>query len=253
MENPLAAIKGGVVLAELGGHGNGPYCARHGKGAAMVVMGTYVVDAGPSVPYPADFVFGPDPDAYADYLTEHVTAARESGAKVAVSVISVELADSIAFLQAAETAGADCASLCAYSAMSMFTSVGLGMALCRPDNRDRLSQWSGALSGSLSIPVIIKMGMGRPADTIGAVETMADHGIAGVHVAFGDASGTQGLSDVQGLAKACPFLIAGGGIVDVAGARRLLDAGADAVAIAGAAMQDPDLCGRIQAELMGKP
>jgi hypothetical protein len=54
-----APLKNGVVLAELGGYGDGPYCARHGAGAALVMLGTYIVDAGSDVPYPSHFVFKP--------------------------------------------------------------------------------------------------------------------------------------------------------------------------------------------------
>lgn len=41
-----AELKNGVVLAELGGYGDGPYCAKHGAGTALVMMGTYIVDPG---------------------------------------------------------------------------------------------------------------------------------------------------------------------------------------------------------------
>ena len=152
MTELVESIKDGVVLAELGGYGDGPYCARHGKGAAMVAMGTYVVDPGQSVPYPEKFVFKPGSANYRDYLNEHVTTARGSGAKVCVSVISVALTDSIEFIQVAEAAGADAVSLCAYSVMEMFTSAGLGMALCRSQNREQLQQWCRGLADAVTVP-----------------------------------------------------------------------------------------------------
>jgi len=250
MDSSFEDIRDGVVLAELGGYGDGPYCAEYGAGAAMVTMGTYVVDPADAVPYPERFVFKPGRANYASYLAEHVSAARASGAKVGVSVISVELTDSVDFLQAAQEAGADYASLCAYSVMSMFTSVGLGIALCRSGNRKRLKQWCSTLSESLKIPVIIKTGLSGGSESVETVKTMVDSGVAIAHIAFGNAAGSRGLAAVGEVARACPFLIAGGGIDDADGARRVLDAGAGAVAIAGAAMHDAGLCGRIQAELM---
>ncbi len=54
---------------------------------------------------------------------------------------------------------------------------------------------------------------------------------------------------VESLRGVCECLIVGGGIHDLAGARRVLGAGADAVAIGTAAMKQPALCGRIQREL----
>ena len=149
-------LQNGVVLAELGGHGDGPYCAMHGAGSSLVVLGTYIVDEGDSVPYPSHFVFKPGRESYASYLREHVDAARGSGAKVGVSVISVKLTDSMDFLQAAEEAGADYASLCAYSDMDMFLSKGLGMALCRPDNEGRLREWAQALVEGVSTTSIVE-------------------------------------------------------------------------------------------------
>ena len=122
MSNSIDGLRNGIVLAELGGHGDGPYCAKYGAGAALVLLGTHIVDEGGSVPYPSHFVFKTGRESYASYLREHVAAARDSGAKVGVSVISVKLTDTVDFLQAAEEAGADYASLCAHSGMDIFIS-----------------------------------------------------------------------------------------------------------------------------------
>jgi tRNA-dihydrouridine synthase len=247
MTDRFDALRNGVVLAELGGHGDGPYCAAHAAGAALAVMGTYLVDAGDSVPYPSHFVFKPGRSNYSAYLADHVAAAKAGVDQVAVSVISVELADSIDFLQAAQEAGADYASLCAYSAMDMFTSAGLGMELCRPANRDLLRQWATAVVGAVDIPVIFKIGQGVDADTLAAIDIMAECGAPIVHVAV--ARGESGLAFVSQAAQRRPLLIAGGRVHDVDSARPLLDAGADAVAVATAAMRDPSLCARIQHQL----
>jgi len=250
MDDHLENLRNGVVLAELGGYGDGPYCAKHGAGAALVMLGTYIVDAGDSVPYPAHFVFKPGRTNYDSYLREHVAAARASGAKVGVSVIGVALDDSVDFLRAAEDAGADYASLCAHSRMEMFTRLGLGERLCRRENRDRLGEWATAICGAVRIPVIFKIGFTGLEETSSAVETMAAAGAPVVHVnTKRSESGSEGLQALGQLAGKCDFLIAGGGIADAEGARRVLDAGAGAVAIGSAAMKDPTLCGRIQEAL----
>ncbi|MCK5329199.1 MAG: hypothetical protein KAR36_11375, partial [Candidatus Latescibacteria bacterium] len=134
MQNAFEEIRNGVVLAELGGYGDGPYCAKHGAGAALVMLGTYIVDAGDSVPYPAHFVFKPGRSSYAGYLKTHITAARSGGARVGVSVVSVHLPDTVDFLKAAEEAGADYVSLCAHSTMEMFVRAHVGAALCHRQN-----------------------------------------------------------------------------------------------------------------------
>jgi len=154
----LEDLRNGVVLAELGGYGDGSYCARHGAGAAMVVMGTYIVDPGDHVPYPERFVFKPSRAHYLEYLRGHVAAAGKSGAKVAVSVVSVEKRDTIEFLQAAEEAGADCASYCAHSTMAMFVHYGLSSALLAIDRRQDLRDWATSIVKSVSISVLFKNG-----------------------------------------------------------------------------------------------
>ena len=98
MNDSVDPLKNGVVLAEIGSHSNGPWCARHGAGSALVVLGTFIVDARDDVPYNRDFVFKPGRENYGDYLDEHVMAARDSGAAVGVSVASVNLDDTIDFL-----------------------------------------------------------------------------------------------------------------------------------------------------------
>jgi len=252
-ERCFAELQDGVVLAELGGYGDGPYCAKHAAGAALAIMGTYIVDPADEVPYPPGFVFKPDRRRYAEYLQQHVCAARGGADAVGVSVISVALEHTLDFLAAAEQAGADYASLCAYSDMEMFTRAGLGVALCDRSNRQLLRTWSESIAEALRIPVIFKIGLGPLNETLEVVDTISSSAVPIVHVAMGSSRpGSSELRCLGELAGRCEFLIAGGGVADAAGARRVLDAGAGAVAIATAAMKDPTLCGRIQKELRSR-
>ncbi len=247
MPGRLEEIRNGVALAELGGYGDGPYCAEHGAGAALVILGTYIVDPGDSVPYPAPFVFKPGRSSYAAYLRRHVELARASGARVGVSVVSLDISDSVDFLKAAEEAGADYVSLCAHSTMEMFLRAGVSSALCCRRNWDRLRDWATAILEAVRVPSIFKIGAFDTPDTVGAVDVIAAAGVPIVHVNIvsSDAE-SEGLAMLARLRGRCPFLIASGGIKDVEGVRRVLRAGADAVAIGTAAMQDADLCGRLQ-------
>lgn len=251
MYSPFGDLQNGVVLAELGGHGDGPYCAKHGAGVALVLLGTYIVHAGDDIDYPKHFVFKPGKTSYADYLKQHVREARKSGAKVGVSVCCVKLQDNVEFLQAAEDAGAEYASYCAHSEMDMFVSRNLSSRLCRREHWGTLRKWSLRLVEALSIPVIFKIGAeGLDQEVIGAVEIMAESGIPCIHINVWDTSkGSAGLDMVSALKDKCQFLIAGGGIKSVEDARRVIDAGANAVAVGTAAMHDPELIGKIQKEL----
>lgn len=240
-------IHNGVVLAELGGYGDGPYCAKHGAGAALVMLGTYIVDAGDSVPYPAHFVFKPGHCCYRAYLEKHIAVARASGARVGVSVVSVHISDTVDFLEAAQEAGADYASLCAHSTMEMFVRANVSAALCYRENWARLKEWAWAILEVVKIPIIFKIGAYDTPDTVGAADVISASGIPILHVNVGntDAS-SEGLAMLEQLSGKCSFLIASGGVRDRKGAQRVLKAGADAVAIGTAAMKEPHLCGRIQ-------
>ena len=247
MREDFEEIRNGVVLAELGGYGDGPYCSKHGVGAALVMLGTYIVDAGDSVPYSPYFVFKPGRASYRAYLEEHIVAARVGGARVGVSVVSVHIADTVDFFEAAQEAGADYASLCAHSTMEMFVRAHVSSALCHRENWDRLRAWGTAILEAVQIPVIFKIGAYDTPDTVGAVDVISAVGIPMVHVNVDDTdAGSEGLAMLGQLTGRCSFLIASGGVKDVEGARRALRAGADAVAVGTAAMKDPNLCGRIQ-------
>ncbi|MFH0796370.1 MAG: tRNA-dihydrouridine synthase [Candidatus Omnitrophota bacterium] len=247
MGNRFAEIQNGVVLAELGGYGDGPYCAGHGAGAALVMMGTYIVEEGQAIPYPAHFVFKPGRTNYSSYLKEQVIAARKSGARVGVSVISTQISYAIDFLLTAQEAGADYASLCAHSEMEMFVKDGLGSALCRRENSNHLKRWAENLVKSLNIPVIFKIGLEELSETIAAVDIIAKSGAPIVHVNVENTeAGSPGLQMLKKLVGRCLFLIGGGGVKEIEGAQRVLETGANAVAIGTAAMNDPDLCGHLQ-------
>ena len=250
MSKAIQDLEKGVVLAELGGHGDGPYCATYGANAALAMMGTYIVDPGDDVPYPEDFVFKPDRSVYMPYLREHVAAGRAGGSRIGVSVATVQLSHTLDFLVAAEEAGADYASLCAHSSMEMFVKERLGEELCRRENAKLLKEWATAILNAVTVPVIFKIGLTDPVDTIGAVDILTDTGIPVVHINLGEThSGSKGLHFLEQLTGRCQCLIAGGGIQNIDDARRVLDTGANAVAIGTAAMKDPGLCGSIQKAL----
>jgi len=240
----------GVVLAELGGYGDGPYAAKHGANAALAMLGTYIVDPRENVPYPQAFVFKPDRSVYGPYLREHIAAGRAGGAKIGVSVATVRLSHALDFLAAAEQAGADYVSLCAHSTMEMFVKERLGEELCRRENAGLLREWAVAIRQAAAVPVIFKLGLIDPAETLQAVDLLTDVDISVIHInVHKTRSGSSGLRFLEQLRGRCRCLIAGGGIQNLNDARRVLAAGADAAAIGTAAMKDPGLCGWIQKKL----
>ena len=243
-------LERGVVLAELGGYGDGPYCAKYAAGAALAMMGSYIVDSGDEVPYPEAFVFKPDRSVYVPYLREQVAAGQADGLQIGVSVATVQLSHTLDFLAAAAEAGAEYVSLCAHSTMEMFVKERLGEEMCRRENFPLLREWAVAILNAVKVPVIFKIGLTDPEDTVGTVELLAEVGVPGVHINLWEThEGSKGLRFLPRLAGKCQCLIAGGGIQTADDAQRVVDAGADAVAIGTAAMKDPCLCGAIQRAL----
>jgi len=249
MQNIDNRLKKGVVLAELGGYGDGPYCADYGKGAALVMMGTYIVDAGDTVPYPEHFVFKPGRKNYSGYLKEHISAARQSGAAVGVSVVCVNMQDDIDFLATAEEAGADYLSLCLNSAMPMFVDAGLSSALLRRENWPELRARVEPVLKSLTRPFIVKIGTWTTSDAIEASGELTEIGVPIIHAHVPESATPESLDTIKKLKEHCHCLIVGGGIKNLVDAQMVLNAGADSISIGSAAMEEAGLCGHIQARL----
>ena len=102
---------------------------------------------------------------------------------------------------------------------------------------------------ALSHPFIVKIGFPRMPDAEQAVGEMTAVGVQLVYANVGQTATARGQDLVRRLKAHGVFLLVGGGIRTVEDARVALDAGADAVAVGIAAMQDPTLCGRLQAVL----
>jgi tRNA-dihydrouridine synthase len=238
MKQSFKDLQNGVVLAELGGYGNGTFCAQYGKGAAAVIMGTYIIDSAENIYYPPEFVFRPDRNNYQPYLDKQIKEAKKSGAKVVVSAIGSEIKDVIDFFISAESAGADFISLCAHSAMEFFTRQGLGYKLCMPENRENLKRWLSEILSAATKPFILKPGSVWHNYTIESVRIAARLGVPILHANLGLAFDKEALQTVKKLSQIFDFVIAGGGITDAENARVVLNAGAGAVSVAKSAIQD---------------
>lgn len=249
MKQSFKDLQNGVVLAELGGYGNGVYCAQYGRGAVIVFMGTYIIDSAEDIHYPPQFVFRPRKKNYQAYLNEHVKEAKKSGAKIAVSAIGSKIEDVVDFLMAAEHAGADFVSLCAHSAMEFFTRQKLGYKLCMPENRDNLKKWVSGILSAVKKPFILKPGSVWHDYIVESVHLAAELGVPIVHANLGLAYEPQAIETIKKLSQIFDFVIAGGGITGLEGAREVLAAGAGAVSVAKAAMQDQSFIERLSREL----
>ncbi|MGA2916781.1 MAG: hypothetical protein ABSE89_12225 [Sedimentisphaerales bacterium] len=249
MKQSFEDLRNGVVLSELGGYGNGTFCERYGKGAVIVIMGTYIIDSAKDIHYPPKFIFKPGKKNYHKYLDEQINEAKKSGAKVAVSAIGSEIRDVAEFLAAAEKAGADFVSLCAHSAMEFFTKQKLGYKLCMPENRDNLKKWISGILSATTKPLILKPGSVWHDYIIESVQIAAELGTPILHANLGLAYEPQALETIRKLSQVFDFVIAGGGITGLDGARMVLNAGAGAVSVSKTAIQDQNFIRQLSREL----
>ena len=67
MSEAIQDIKEGVVLAELGGYGDGPYCATHAANAALAMMGKIEYEVRLPLCRMADVTYGKLKQIMTDY------------------------------------------------------------------------------------------------------------------------------------------------------------------------------------------
>ncbi len=250
MEKTLKDLQNGVVLTELAGYTDGCFCASNGRDAPLVMLGTYIVDSSTSIDYPAGFLFKPGYKNYSGYLKENIQKAKAHGSRVGTSVVSVDISDTIDFMLASQDAGADLVSLCVHSTMEIFIKNDVSSALLLKKNWGELKKWIKSIMDEIKIPVIFKIGAFDNPDIFDTIGRIKDEGISMIHLNIESCrKGSKGISFLRKLDKEDLFLIAGGGIKDLKDALIVLDAGADAVSIGTAAIEDPGICSSIQKSL----
>jgi hypothetical protein len=133
-------IRNGIVLSELAGSSNGLFCSRHGIGASLVMLGTYIIDPGRPLLYPKDFIIKSKPALYKDLLRKEIKLARLSKALVGISVAGIDLKEVLSFFKAAEEQKADFIALCLHSTYGVFKETKTSAALCLKENIQARSQ-----------------------------------------------------------------------------------------------------------------
>jgi tRNA-dihydrouridine synthase len=244
-------LQNGVVLAELGGYADGEFCSIHGKGSALVILGTYIVDKSDHINYPSKFVFKPGFKNYLPYLEKNILKAKESDAKVGVSVTSIDIENTLEFLEVSHKSGADYASFCAHSSIKMFMKNNVSSELLLKKNWDDLRRWISKILEKIKIPVIFKIGAFDNPDVFDAIKIIKEEGIHILHInILSSKKSSNGLEFLRNLNKENILIIASGGVKDVNGALRIMDTGVNSVSIGSEAIKKPEICGIIQKLLL---
>ena len=118
-------------------------------------------------------------------------------------------------------------------------------------NWDSLKNWIREILNEIKIPVIFKIGAYDTPDVPGAIEVMRNEGISIIHInIINSEENSKGLRFLKNLNKDNIFVIAGGSINNINGAKRVLSTGANAISIGSAAIKNPNICGNIQKLLL---
>lgn len=267
MENHKAlfdSMRGGIGIAAMVEVTNGVFCGDYGKGSAMVQIGGYGADR-----YKGDRV------AIREFLGPQVREARRSGARVAVNTAGTDTDCLLGFSKAFEDVGGDCVEYNAHTGLKSYVQRGLGYAQFAPEHRESLFEVTRALSGALSIPLIVKGRAWTPSAS-GSVRRIAEDygrlaqeltrcGAGFMHLNIRkedeeryDLDVLREVRDASDL-----FLIASGyvgllgdGRVDldkaVSDTEAMFEAGADLVLIGQAVMNEPGMLGQLAERLVGR-
>lgn len=243
-------LKNSIVLAEMAGYSNASFCIKNGAGSSLAILGTYIIDPSEKIPYPEEFYFKSDKNAYYDYLEKNINIIKKTKIKVGVSAVSIDIKDTIIFLKTAQELGADYLSYCAHSVMKMFLDKNTSSALCLKKNHEKLKRVLYDLNDSLDLPIIIKIGIFDNEFVMEAIKIICDCGFDLFHINFENMeNGSKGLESLKKVKNEKIFIIAGGGIKNTEDVLRVLHEGADAVSIANAAVKKHDLIKNIKSDL----
>jgi tRNA-dihydrouridine synthase len=255
--DPIAdRLKGSLFLSSMMGWTDAAFAASRADGCAMVQLGAYVL----LHDHPQRDAYRPDPrpDQLVAFMRDQFDACRRAAAErlgedavplIAANVFPCTDADLAGSATAFIEARGDVYELNAHGGIGNDRERGTGCMLFLPEHTPKLFRWAQTLVDAGG-PVIIKGRIGGTDDLTGHVRRFEEIGVDAFHLNVrGAKKGEQDVALLERVRKATGlFLLASGYVTDTTTARRLFDAGADAVGIAEAALPDPDIIAKLAAD-----
>ena len=242
--NPmLESIRGRYFLSAMMGTTTGAWAGTHCRGAAVAQLGVYILDA------PGDHEGPAWPDSREEALEaclrgEFADCRRAAGPGTVVCANMFLCAERSveSSARAFRKAGGDLYELNGHGGVAGGREGGTGCWMFMPEHAEKLHRWVGMLA-STGVPLAVKARSGVIADYVPHLERFEEAGVIAFHVNVRDeARHEQDLAVLESIRRGTRlFLMASGYVTDPASARRLFDAGADAVGVAEAAMKDPEV------------
>jgi len=247
-------LKRRVILAAMAGVCDGDFCLRAARaGAGMVTLGGLNFDektalAGEMMKKRGRREFEVKLDLLEEFLRDEVSKALRGGAPVAVNVRAATLRGILFAGELVSRSGAKVLEIDAHCRQPEMVAAGAGQALL--NRLEVLSEWIARLKEAFNIKVILKW-RGNVVDDLAVANMAKNAGVDAIHV---DAmkSGVEN-GDLELIRRISEnidvFLIGNNSVRDVNSAIKMLNAGADAVSIARAALNDPSIVGKIALSL----
>lgn len=245
MQALTARLKGKIFLSSMMGVTSGAWSAAHGRGAAMVQLGAYVLDA------PGEHSGPSWPDSRGDLLAAHLRAEFDEFRRL-VESDETPLVSANIFLceerslepsaRAFMDAGGELYEINVHGGIGGDRERGTGRFMFLPEHEGKLHTWVKRLART-GVPLAVKAKSGVIPDYGPHLERFEEAGVVAFHINVRDErQGVQDLAcleEIRGRTRL--LLLASGYVADAASARRLFEAGADAVGIAEAARHDPEI------------
>jgi TIM-barrel protein len=250
-------LKNPAILSAMAGITDGSFCARAMKsGAGMVTLGGFNFDkqtlnaARFSITRGrSEFII--DLKKLPEYVERQISIAREGKALVSINARFATKNGLFLAAKITQDAGADAIELNAHCRQKEFLALKTGQALLM--NQKRLCQWMSILREHIDIPLIVKI-RANIVDEISLANKMVAAGASVIHVdamksgyPFADLDVIRRISD-----SVDTFLIGNNSVIDVDSALKMLNAGADAFSIARAAINKPEMVGKIGRAILKK-
>jgi len=245
----LESIRGRYFLSAMMGTTTGAWAGTHCRGAAMAQLGVYILDAPGKHEGPA--WLDSREDVLEAYLRAEFAECRRLAAPGTVVCANMFLCAEKSVESSARVfrkAGGDLYELNGHGGVAGARESGTGCYMFMPEHAEKLHRWVRMLAAT-GIPLTVKAKSGVIADYVPHLKRFEEAGVIAFHINVRDEQNrTQDLAALEAVRRGTRlFLMASGYVTDSASARRLFDAGADAVGVAEAAMKDPGIFGKVLA------
>lgn len=247
-------LYGQLFLSSMMGITDGKWCAEHCKSAGLVQLGAFVLDA-PA--YKSGRYYPPsDEKQFTAHLKKEFDIfkqiytqkyATQKYPLLSANIFLCEEKSVVSSAKAFISTGGDIYELNVHGGIGNDRERGTGRYMFYPEHAEKLHRWVQLLTQT-GVTLVVKARAGVIPDYGTHLARFEEAGVFGFHINVrNEKYCVQNLKCLEKIRKQTKlFLMASGYVSDVQSAKRLFDAGADAVGIAESARKNPEIFNSIQ-------